>query len=212
MKFTALFFVILTLGCANQGTKEQTNEAVSTNNVVSTSEEFSSLSDVFKSAKEAPSISKFRNLKINRNSPRVKLSKTSSSKPFVVFQVGGFSAESELINIKTVALSLELKRVGSANLRLYVLNKGVATEIKPKEFLHRSDLGTCLTAYFSYDVKEHLKEGNKFVIVNDVDSFNSSLGFITIENPNLNLQRSVGFCTMVEIYPSFDAGVEVTIK
>ena len=216
----ALAFVV---ACANQPTEHSNRNSGASSSNPSIREEakaiteadrqsYASIKQAFVATTDAPNLGKMRSFRINQMSPLVAITeKSKNKKPFIIFQLSQMSDQDTLL-LKIPSPSLGMQKVGMAVPQLYVLKSEGPIELKPAEYMNRSEFGACLTSYYSYDIKSYAKDGTRFLLVNAADDFDSSMGRVEVTNPNLKLESSVGFCTMIDIYPYDNTIVDVSVK
>lgn len=128
--------------------------------------------------------------------------------PFIEFQLDEAPKSGESLIIESKAASLNLESVGLSQPRAYTMIQGVLTPVKLLRSQHQSELGACLTAKWFYDLSR-VPQGARIVVTNEAQGFSQSMGKVDVKNPNLNLKKSVGICTMVSIFPMANASYKI---
>lgn len=157
-------------------------------------------------------LGKQRVFEITESTPDVIVGETTRKKfPFVSFQLDQLDPGKENLIVRTEGLSLAVDRVGISFPKLYIAKDGSPVELAPISMVHRSQIGTCLIAEWTFSTKD-IPKGAKVVLMNQALGFGNSLGKIEAANPNLNLQKSVGICSLVSIYPVQTAKYLISLK
>jgi hypothetical protein len=128
--------------------------------------------------------------------------------PFIEFQLDESPRSGESLVIESKAASLNLESVGLSQPRVYTMIQGVLTPVKLLRAQHTSELGACLTAKWFYDLSR-VPQGARILVTNEAQGFSQSMGKVDVKNPNLNLKKSVGICTMVSIFPMVNASYKI---
>ena len=86
------------------------------------------------------------------------------------------------------------------------------TEVKSAIKRHVSEIGSCLDAknYYSFDRK--LTAGTKLILMNDISNMKNSMGKIVADNPNFQFVKTVGLCSLVEVFADNASKYEITIE
>lgn len=175
--------------------------------------DYASLKAAFDDKSETPALGRMRSFRISANSPVAPLlDKNSKAKPFVIFSLHGLGPDIDTLVVKTQAVSLDMQKVGMMQPRVYAMKNGAVTELKNEEYFHRSEIGACLTSFYSFAIKDLTADGTKILIANAADDFDHSMGMILADNPNLKLEKTNGLCSMVDIFPHQTGYLEVSVK
>lgn len=198
LKLMALLF--LNSSCSSTNKADQDNSALPPR--INPDSPKLSLDKAFQSAEEPSLLKGKRTLIINSNSKILENpDNPNKGRPFVYFIVGDFSEKASNLIIESQGYSEGIDGIRIGIPIFYLKSENSIHEIKAINIEHESEFGNCLTAKYFFKV-ESIKKGDLILIANDTRGFNDSLGKVQIDNPNFELKKSVGFCSMMSVYPA----------
>ncbi len=208
---TCVSFMVL-FGCAHQDQKQSTESQNGAAVPVVERKSMGTLESYFVQRTPLVPLGKRREFKMDAATPIIQTGESAATSfPFVSFQIDEDLEKNAVLTVSSAATSQGIDRVGLSSPRIYVMKNGEIVRLKPKSVQHVSELGTCLSAKWNYSIGD-LRLGTKIVVVNEAQGFQNSYGKIEVSNPNLQLNKSIGICTMVSVYPSENANYTISIQ
>lgn len=209
------FFIVSMMGCATRDQREASQGSASQNEATAQPLERvnAGVLDVFLVQRTAATpLGKMREMKIDATTPVIQVNSNDQfAFPFIVFQLDQPVEKGEKLFVESTANSFGVESVGLSSPQLYSMKEGKVEKLKLLETTHESVFGSCLIARWKFDLSGVLP-GSKIALVNEARGFESSMGKIDSKNPNLKLKKSIGFCTMISLFPDQNGSYKISIQ